>query len=234
MSLLSPHYHRIAYVHSLDELVHTQMKNGVNALCWQRALAGDYAEVVTALRAERGITTLDSQTLIDLSLSVAGKTAVAQMVEDQRSLQEYGADPSIDCVNGYVGHEHLGIDRTDVCSFHADSATAEADTYLCTYRGASSIGIYNEDAIVRCQVPEIRARLLQVFGGADDETFEDYLCENFHDLHYVAAANARTYEFGTGHLWRIAIDYPGNPVPPCIHRAPDPVPGQPARLILIG
>jgi hypothetical protein len=37
-----------------------------------------------------------------------------------------------------------------------------------------------------------------------------------------------------GHLWRIAIDYPENPVPPCIHRAPDPIEGDPPRLILIG
>ncbi len=39
--------------------------------------------------------------------------------------------------------------------------------------------------------------------------------------------------FGLGNLWRIAVDYPGSPVPPCIHRAPITRPGRPPRLLLI-
>ena len=35
------------------------------------------------------------------------------------------------------------------------------------------------------------------------------------------------------HLWRIAVDYPGSPVPPCVHRAPETRPGRPPRLLLI-
>jgi hypothetical protein len=46
-------------------------------------------------------------------------------------------------------------------------------------------------------------------------------------------ANAQPFSFGLGNLWRIAVDYPGNPVPPCIHRAPTTRPEQRARLLLI-
>ena len=53
------------------------------------------------------------------------------------------------------------------------------------------------------------------------------------DRLYERLPNAQPYSFGLGNLWRIATEYPGSPVPPCIHRAPDIVPGQPPRLILI-
>jgi hypothetical protein len=46
-------------------------------------------------------------------------------------------------------------------------------------------------------------------------------------------AGARPYSFGTGNMWRIAIAWPGCPVPPCIHRAPESVAGAPPRLLLI-
>jgi len=83
------------------------------------------------------------------------------------------------------------------------------------------------------EIPETRAALLQLFGGADDEAFRDYLSENYYDLHYAAAPGARPFSFGQFNLWRIALDYPGSPVPPCIHRAPDPIRGHPPRLLLI-
>jgi hypothetical protein len=51
--------------------------------------------------------------------------------------------------------------------------------------------------------------------------FLTYLTESFYDLHYEALPGARTFCFGVGNLWRIAIDCPGNPAPPCNHRAPD-------------
>ena len=60
-----------------------------------------------------------------------------------------------------------------------------------------------------------------------------YLNENFFDLHYAPLPQARPFSFGLGHLWRIATEHPGSPVPPCIHRAPATLPGQPPRLLLI-
>ncbi len=224
----------VRYVDSLEELVSTPMRDGVNALCLRRSLEGDFAEVIRHLNAERGITTLERDQLLTLPVSAAGKVAINFMLLDQEQLQEYGFSPEIDCVNGYIGHDEQGLMRTDVCSFHVDRATDVADTYLCTYAGASSIGVCREDVILRAQVPAVRKALLADFGGEDDEGFLDYLSENFYDLHYDALPGARTFHFGVGHLWRIAIDYPGNPVPPCIHRAPDPIEGDPPRLILIG
>ena len=121
----------------------------------------------------------------------------------------------------------------DVYSFHADSAPVPADTYLCSYTVAASEGLRNEDALRRVDVPETRAALLALHGGADDAGFLAYLGENCFDLHYVPVAGARPFSFGLGHLWRIATEWPGNPVPPCVHRAPATAAGQPPRLLLI-
>jgi hypothetical protein len=234
MNPVSPDHPCVRYVHSIEELVSTPMRDGVNALCFRRTLEGDFSEVIRHLKVERGITTLNRDHLLALPVNSAGKVAIGIMLRDQEQLQAYGSDPEIDCVNGYIGHDQQALMRTDVCSFHVDRATDVADTYLCTYVGASSIGVHHEDVILRAQVPAIRSALLADFGGADDEHFLDYLTENFYDLHYEALPGARTFSFGVGHLWRIAIDYPGNPVRPCIHRAPDPIEGEPPRLILIG
>lgn len=226
-------YDRIKLVSSFHELVTTPFANGVNALCWPRILSGDFGEVVRHLEVSAGITTIDGDRLLSLPVSAEGRVAVDRLLEDQQLLRSHGLDPVLDCINGYVESERSGAMRTDVRSFHADSATDEADTYLCTYFGRSSEGLRNDDAIRRADVPETRAELLRLFGGEDDETFVEYLNENFYDLHYAAVAEAQPFSFGQGNLWRIAIDYPGSPVPPCVHRAPDTVPGEPPRLLLI-
>ena len=77
------------------------------------------------------------------------------------------------------------------------------------------------------------ADALKLYGGKDDDAFLEYLNENCYDLHYAPAPNAQPVSFGVGNLWRIAVDYPGSPVPPCIHRAPENVPGELPRLLLI-
>jgi hypothetical protein len=122
---------------------------------------------------------------------------------------------------------------TDVFSFHADSAPVETDTWLCTYHGPASEGLPNDEARRRVDIPETRAELLRRFGGPDDATFLEYLSEHHYDLHYAPRPNARPYSFGLGNLWRIAVDWPGGPVLPCIHRAPEHTPDQPPRLLLI-
>jgi hypothetical protein len=122
---------------------------------------------------------------------------------------------------------------TDVYSFHADSATIETDTWLCTYHGAPSEGLRNDQAQRRVDLPTTRAELLKQFGGEDNTDFREYLRENCYDLHYAPHPNAQPFSFGVGHLWRIATDWPGSPVPPCLHRAPANLPGQPPRLLLI-
>jgi hypothetical protein len=226
-------YPRVRGVGSFEELMATPFADGVNALCWERSLAGDFSEVVSKLNAVRGITTLDEDDLLRLELTEAGKAAVKAILGDQQLLREHGLDPVLDCVNGYLAVEDDSPVRTDVCSFHADGATAAADTFLCTYFGASSEGLSNEDAVRRVDIPETRAALLRHYGGEDDEGFLDYLSENCFDLHYAAKVGAKPWHFGVGNLWRIAVQYPGCPVPPCIHRAPDPIQGMPPRLLLL-
>lgn len=223
---------RVRYVSSFDELVGTPFAEGVNALCWCRELEGGFAEVAASLEVATGITPLSEERLRALPLTAAGHVAVGQMLADLEMLSAHGLQPSLDCVNGYTHPSHEPALRTDVCSFHADSATGEADTYLCTYHGACSWGLLNEEAVRKVDLPGVRARLLEVHGGADDAVFHEWLEDHFHDLHYQMRPGGKPYAFGLGNLWRIATLWPGSPVPPCIHRAPDPLPGQ-KRLLLI-
>ncbi len=226
-------YRRIKLVYSFQELVTTPFEGGVNALCWLRTLPGDFSEVVAQLGASGGITTLDEERLEGLTLSGAGRVAVGILLEDQRLLREQGLSPILDCIQHYPREEEPGAVRTDVYSFHVDSATEEADTWLCTYHGPSSEGLRNEDAERRVDVPETRAELLKEYGGEDNDGFLEYLNDNCYDLHYAPAPQAEPFSFGPGNLWRIAVDYPGSPVPPCIHRAPETLPAAPPRLLLI-
>jgi hypothetical protein len=228
-----PGYGRVRVVDSFQELVTTPLGGGVNALCWARSLAGDFAEVVGRLAPTEDITPLDEATLRGLPLSPAGRTAVATLVEDLERLRAHGLAPVLDCIRRYPRDEEPGAVATDVYSFHADRATVETDTYLCSYTEAASEGLRNEEAQRRVDQPETRARLLREFGGQDGAEFREYLRDQCYDLHYAPRPGARPFDFGLGHLWRIAVDYPGSPVPPCVHRAPATRPGRPPRLLLI-
>ncbi len=209
------------------------MADGVNALCWPRELPGDFAEVAEKLGPTEGITPVDESRLRALSLSKAGRVACEVMLEDLERLRAIDLLPELNCIHRTVRDEREGAFPTDVYSWHADSATVPADTWLCTYTGASSEGLLNEDAIRRADVPETRAALLAMFGGGEGEEFQEFLNENFYDLHYEAKPGARPFSFGLHHLWRVATDYPGNPVLPCIHRAPETLPTDAPRLLLI-
>jgi len=224
---------RIKHVAGFQELAATPFADGVNALCWERTLQGDFGEVVRLLGAGPGITTLDEARLLGLPVSAAGKVAVDRMIADLRLLRDLGRDPVLNCIDGYPRDEEPGPVATDVFSYHADSAPIEADTWLCTYHGAASEGLRNEEALKKVDIPAIRAELLKEYGGADDEAFREFLSEACYDLHYAPVPGARPYSFGLGNLWRIAVDWPGSSVPPCVHRAPDTKPGDPVRLLLI-
>ena len=226
-------YARIKRVGSFQELVTTPFDGGFNALCWERVLPGDFNEVVQRLGVSESVEPIDEARLRELSVSPAGRAAIEVLIEDQRLLREHGAAPVLNCFLGYPRDDEPEVVPTDVYSFHADSAPVEADTFLCTYHGAASEGLRNEDAHRRVDNPATRAELLKLFGGADDAGFREFLKENCYDLHYAAAPGARPYQFGVGNLWRIATDWPGCRVPPCIHRAPETVPGQSPRLLLI-
>ncbi len=224
---------RVKMVRSFHELVTTPFGEGINAFCWQRTLLGDFNEVVDHLKASDDIATLDDASLRALPLSVAGHVAVATLIEDQQRLRDLGLSPVLDCIHRYPRDEEAGAVPTDVYSFHADSATVETDTYLCSYTEAASEGLLNEQAQRYVDLPAIRAELLKAYGGKDDSEFLEYLKDNCYDLHYIALPEAQPFSFGLGNLWRIAVDYPGSPVPPCVHRAPETIPGRPPRLLLI-
>jgi len=232
-SSLPTDYPRIQRVNSFEELVSTPFSCGVNAFCWPRTLRGDFSEVVELLGGGEGIVTLDDTRLLALPVSAAGRVAVDILLADQRRLREHDLDPVLNSIHGYPRDEDAGPVSTDVFSFHADSATVAADTWLCTYHGAASEGLRNDEAQRRVDLPATRAELLRQFGGEDNEEFREYLKENCYDLHYAPVPLARPFSFGLGNLWRIATDYPGCPVPPCIHRAPATLPGHPPRLLLI-
>jgi hypothetical protein len=223
----------IRTVSSFGALVSTPFADGVNALCWRRSLPGDFTEVLAHLGLGEGVVPLDEERLHSLPASNEGRAAIDFMLADLRTLRARGLAPELNCIHGYPRDANSVSLPTDVYSFHADCAPVEADTWLCTYHGAPSEGLLNAEARRRIEVPSVRAELLQGFGGADDEAFADHLRESCQDLHYVPRANARPYSFGVGHLWRIALDYPGSPVAPCIHRAPNTLPGDPPRLLLI-
>jgi len=225
----------IKSVHSFEALVATPFAKGVNALCWPRTLEGDFDEVVQRLDAEKGegIVTLDEARLRSLELSAAGRMAVEQMLADLQRLRDLDREPVLNCIYGYPRDEEPGPVSTDVFSFHADSAPVEADTWLCTYHGPPSEGLRNEEAIKRVDIPETRAELLKAFGGEDDEAFVEWLREHCYDLHYAPLPNARPFSFGHGNLWRIAVDWPGSAVPPCVHRAPEHSASERPRLLLI-
>ena len=224
---------RVRVVQSFQELIMTRFQDGINALCWARTLPGDYGEIVKQLGGGEGITTLDEARLTGMAVSGAGRVAIETLLEDQRLLRSHGLDPVLNAIHGYPCDEEPGPVSTDVFSFHADSAPVETDTWLCTYHGQPSEGLCNEDALQRVLIPETRAALLKLYGGEDDEGFREFLNENCYDLHYATHPEARPYSFGVGNLWRIAVDWPGSPVPPCIHRAPATLPGRMARLLLI-
>jgi hypothetical protein len=222
-------------VRSFRELAETPFADGINALCWERTLPGDFAEIVACLgnAAGQSVITLDPVLLRALPLSAAGRVAVECMLADARLLSDRDLAPVLNCIHAYPRDERPGPISTDVFSFHVDSAPCETDTWLCTYHGPGSEGLCNESARRRVDMPDTRAALLAAYGGADDAGFQDFLADNAYDLHYAALPHARPYPYGVGSLWRIATAYPGCPVPPGIHRAPPPKVGDPPRLLLI-
>jgi hypothetical protein len=223
---------RVRQVASFDALLRTPFGGEVNALCWRRFIPGDFAEVAARLPVGTGIVAVSDDEVASLDLSPAGRLAADALIADQRLLRAHDLDPTLNCIHDCVRGSEPGIVPTDVTSFHVDSSPIEVDTWLCTYLGACSEGIANEEAVRKVDIPEVRAALLAEYGGVDDDGFCEYLRDCSYEYHYSPRQGARPYSFGRFALWRIATLWPGNPVLPCIHRAPENHPGSP-RLLLI-
>ncbi len=231
-AMAPPSHPRIQTVTGFEALLATPFAGRVNALCWPRTPAGDFGEIVAALGPGEGIRSLDEAQLLALTLGASGRTARDFLLADLQRLRAQGLDPELNCIHAYPRDDADAVVPTDVLSFHTDHTPIEAATWLCTYHGPASEGLPNEAARRRTEDPAIRARLLAEYGGADDAGFADFLRAHCYDLHYTPLPGTRPWSFGQGHLWRIACDWPGSPVPPCIHRAPAQHADEP-RLLLI-
>jgi hypothetical protein len=209
----------------------TPFTREVNAWCCSRTLEGDFAAIAARLapRAddEGGVLEVDAELLEELRAVDA--RAVAVLREDLRRLTELGREPQLNVITHYPPDTRGLPVSVDVHSFHVDRAPIEADTFLCTYAGACSEGLENEDASRLVDDPHVREALRALHGRA--EGFADFLVEQSFDLHFAMKPGATPFSFGTGHLWRVATAWPGAVELPCIHRAP-PHDGRP-RLLLI-
>lgn len=222
---------QIGTVSTFSELVNMDFVGERNALCWYRNLRGDFKEIVDKLQLKENITEVDPKDLLALQLSEKGNKAREIICNDLRLLTDFGASPSLNLLKCYDRDEEFDFISTDVYSFHVDRSPIATDTFLCTYHGAASDIIANDQAQQKIGIPEIREKLVALHNGPTEE-FENFLKENYFDLHYQAQPHAEPVNLGLGHLWRLAVDHPQQQVLPCIHRAPMERQGE-YRLLLI-
>ncbi|MDY6456027.1 DUF1826 domain-containing protein [Acinetobacter faecalis] len=222
---------QIRVVNSFLELVNTKFQGLNNAMCWQRDLSGDFKEIATKLSLEENITEISIEDLMALNLSENGNLARKTILNDIALLTEFGASPSLNLLKCYERDDELDFISTDVYSFHVDRSSIETDTFLCTYHGAASDIVSNDQVEQKILIPEIREKLKALHDGSEAE-FDQFLEEYFFDLHYEPKPNAKPVNLGLGHLWRLAVDHPTQSVLPCVHRAPVENNGE-YRLLLI-
>lgn len=222
---------QIGIVSTFSELVYTDFKEEMNALCWYRSLDGDFNEIVAKLTLKENITEVYPEDLMAVQLSEKGDMARKIILRDLQLLSDFGASPSLNLIKCYERDDEFDFISTDVYSFHVDRSPIATDTFLCTYHGASGDIISNLQAEQKVLIPEVRAKLKQLHDGPEEE-FENFLTENYFDLHYKMHEDAEPVNLGLRHLWRLAVCHPNQVVLPCIHRAPKENEGE-YRLLLI-
>jgi hypothetical protein len=221
---------QVGVVATFAELMDTNFQENTNALCWHRNLDGDFEEIVSNLQLKENITEVSIEDLLALQLSEKGNVAREIILNDLQLLTDFGASPSLNLLKCYERDDEFDFISTDVYSWHVDCSPVGTDTFLCTYYGAASDIIPNDQVIQKILIPEVREKLKELHDGPESE-FEDFLKENYFDLHYQAKPNAEPINLGLWHLWRLAVDHPERKVLPCVHRAP--VEGGECRLLLI-
>lgn len=222
---------QIGIVSTFSELIHTDLKGETNALCWYRNLEGDFKELVGQLKLKENITEVCPKDLLALQLSEKGNRAREIILNDLQLLTDFGASPALNLLKCYERDDEFDFISTDVYSYHVDRSPIATDTFLCTYYGVASDIISNEQAEQKILIPEIRKKLEALYNGPSEE-FENFLKENYFDLHYQPKPHVVPVNLGLGHLWRLAVDHPEQQVLPCIHRAPIENEGE-YRLLLI-
>lgn len=222
---------QISVVSSFSELVSSNFQGDRNAICWYRNLNGDFQEIVKKLQLKENITEISVDDLLALQLSEHGRLAREIIIADIQQLTELGASPTLNLIQNYERDDELDFISTDVYSFHVDRSPIPTDTFLCTYHGAASEILPNDQVEQKILVPEIREKLKNLHDGPEAE-FENFLEEYFFDLHYRAKPESKPVNLGLGYLWRLAVDHPTQQVLPCVHRAPIEIDGE-YRLLLI-
>lgn len=228
---LSATDNQIIEVTNFQDLISTPFYDKKNAICWKRNLIGDFSEIVEKIEIAEEMATLEIEELHELELSEEGQLAREIILNDLKILEANGASPILNLIKSYQRDDAYPYFPTDVYSFHVDRSTVPYATYLCTYHGAPSEILPNDQAQQKILIPEIREALKKLYGEGE-EGFESFLSEFFFDLHYQAKPNAQPISLGLGHLWKLAIDHPEQKVPPSVHRAPLEKSGEP-RLLLI-
>ena len=223
--------HQVGVVSSFPELINTKFKGVMNAVCWTRSLNGDFEEIVSKLPLKENITEVSIEDILALELSEKGILAREIILNDLKLLTDFGASPSLNLLKSYERDDEFDFISTDVYSFHVDRSPIGTDTFLCTYYGASSDIISNDQVEQKILIPEVREKLRELHDGPEAE-FETFLKEYFFDLHYQPKPNAKPTNLENGNLWRLAVDHPLQEVLPCVHRAPVENDGE-YRLLLI-
>lgn len=222
---------QVRVVTTFSELVNTTFQGEINAICWNRDLLGDFKEIVSKLELKENITEVSTEDLLALQLSEKGILARDVILRDIQLLTDFGASPSLNLLKHYERDQDLDFISIDVYSYHVDRSPIETDTFLCTYHGAASDIISNDQVEQKILIPEIREQLKALHDGPETE-FETFLQEYFFDLHYQPKPDSEPVNLGSGHLWRLAVDHPTQQVLPCVHRAPIEKDGE-YRLLLI-
>lgn len=222
---------QVGVVSSFEALIDTEFRGSINAVCWLRDLTGDFKEVASKLQLKENVTEIAVEELLALSLSTKGAMARATILDDLKLMEALGLSPVLNLIKNYERDEVLDFISTDVYSYHVDRSPVATDTFLCTYYGAASDILPNDQAEQQILIPEIRQKLQDLYDGPE-EGFESFLEEHFFDLHYRPQPHATPLNLGLGHLWKLAVDHPEQQVLPCVHRAPRENEGE-YRLLLI-
>lgn len=222
---------QIQIVNSYQDLITTPFSGIVNALGWIRNLEGDFKEIVDLIPLTDTVTEISIDELQGLTLSPLGQKARTIILEDYKNLEALGAQPQLNLISAYPRDTEFDFITTDVYSYHVDGSDIASDTFLCTYHGACSDILPNKYALPIAEDPIIRKELEKLYDPGSGR-FEEFLKENYFDLHYIATQPNQEIPLGIGNLWRLATDHPQKKVPACVHRAPMENPGE-LRLLLI-
>ena len=169
MISLFPNKNNISTVSTFSELVKTDFQGDVNAICWERNLVGDFEEIASQLQLKENITEVSREDLLALNLSEKGNLAREFILNDIQLLSDFGASPSLNLLKNYERDEEFDFISTDVYSFHVDRSPIAISTFLCTYFGAASDILANDQATQKILIPDIREKLKALHDGSEED-----------------------------------------------------------------